>query len=138
MIFLTIEDICEINREWITRYGGRYVADNNNFLHKASLEYILNAIQYTVYGVDRYPSLIDKAAALAWWINKGHVFNDGNKRTGMQAAIELLEINGAITRFDSESIVKIALQIEGDKISVEELSLEFSYFVELPFSTNIN
>jgi len=56
----------------------------------------------------------------------------------MQAAIELLEINGAITRFDSESIVKIALQIEGDKISVEELSLEFSYFVELPFSTNIN
>ena len=87
---------------------------------------------------DKYPSLIDKAAALAWWIIKGHIFNDGNKRTGMQAAIELLEINEATAHFDSESIVEIAIEVASGNISVEELSSKISSFVELPFSTNIN
>jgi death on curing protein len=134
VIYLTIENICEINKEWITIYGGRYEGDNN-FLHKESLEYILNAIQNKIYGVDRYPSLIDKAAALALCIIGGHVFNDGNKRTGMQAAIELLEINGAIISIDSESIVKIALKIAENKISLEELSEELSHFVNSSISS---
>ena len=90
MIFLTLEDICEINLEWIVHYGGRYVAADRNLRNRAPLEYILAAIQYPVFGVQRFPRLIDKASALAWWIIEGHVFNDGNKRTGMQTAIELL------------------------------------------------
>ena len=133
-----MEDICEINREWIMRYGGRYVEADNNFCNTSSLEYILDSIQNTIYGIDKYPSLIDKAAALAWWIIEGHIFNDGNKRTGRQAAIELLEINGATTHFDSESIVAIAIEIASGNISVEELSSKLSSFVELPFSTDIN
>ena len=111
---------------------------DNNFCNTSSLEYILDSIQNTIYGIDKYPSLIDKAAALAWWIIEGHIFNDGNKRTGMQAAIELLEINGATTHFDSESIVAIAIEIASGNISVEELSSKLSSFVELPFSTDIN
>lgn len=113
------------------------VADNN-FGGTSSLQYILDTIQHPIYGVDKYPSLIDKAAALAWWIIEGHIFNDGNKRTGMQAAIELLEINGATTHFDSESIVAIAIETASGNISVEELSTKFSSFVELPFGNNIN
>ena len=66
---------------------------NSNFSKASSLEYILDAIQYPIYGVDKYPSLIEKAAALTWWIIEGHIFIDGNKRTGMQALIEFLEIN---------------------------------------------
>jgi death on curing protein len=132
VIFLTSEDICEINREWILHYGGRYVAENNNFCNASSLEYILDAIQYPIYGIEKFPSLINKASALAWWIIEGHIFNDGNKRTGMQSMIEMLEINGAVTHFDSESIVKIALEIAGGKISVEELSSKIVAFVELP------
>ena len=138
MIFPTIEDIYDINREWIMRYGGRYVEANNNLSNTSSLEYILDAIQYPIYGVDKYPSLIDKAAALAWWIIEGHIFIDGNKRTGMQAAIEFLEINGAITQFDTESIVTIAIEIASGIHSVEELSLKFSAFVDFPYSSNIN
>lgn len=120
------------------RYGGRYVVADNNFGGTSSLQYILDTIQHPIYGVDKYPSLIDKAAALAWWIIEGHIFNDGNKRTGMQAAIELLEINGATTHFDSESIVAIAIETASGNISVEELSTKFSSFVELPFGNNIN
>jgi death on curing protein len=134
VIFPTLEDICEINREWIIRYGGMYTSANNNLCNASSLEYILDVIQHPIYGVDKYPSLMDKAAALAWWIIEGHIFNDGNKRTGMQAAIELLENNGATTHFDSDSIVTIATEIANGKLNVEELSLKVSSFVEFPFS----
>jgi len=132
VIFLTIEHICDINKEWIHRYGGNYTAFNNNFLFKEKLEHILVAIQYPIFGVDLYPSLLDKAAALAWEINKGHVFNDGSKRTGMQTAIEFLEINNAITLFHSNSIVEIALEIANENISVKDVASRFFPFVELP------
>jgi len=137
VIFPTMEDICEINREWIMRYGGRYVEADNNFSNTSSLEYILDTIQHPIFGIDKYPSLIDKAAALVWWIIEGHIFNDGNKRTGMQVAIEFLEINGATTHFDSESIVAIAIEIASGNISVEELSSKLSSFVEFPFGINV-
>jgi death on curing protein len=129
--FPTLEDICEINREWIMVYGGRYVGETNNFCYKSSLEYILEAIQHPIYGIDKYPSLVAKASALAWWIIEGHIFNDGNKRTGMQAAIELLEMNGAKTHFDSESVVQIAVDIASGNISVDELSMKLSTYVEI-------
>jgi death on curing protein len=136
VIFLTLEDVCKINREWILLYGGRYVAENNNFCNTSSLEYILDIIQHPIYGIDKYPSLIEKASALAWWIIEGHIFNDGNKRTGMQAAIELLEMNGFKTHFDADSVVEIAVQIASGKISVDELTIKFSKFVEMPPATS--
>ena len=130
MIFLTLEQICEINREWIGLYGGRYVAAERNLRSRASLEYILAAIQYPVFAVQRFPRLIDKASALAWWIIEGHVFNDGNKRTGMQAAIELLGLNGVVTNFDIESVIGISLAVANAHISVEELTTLILNYVE--------
>lgn len=130
MIFLTLEDICQINREWIQLYGGRYVAADRNLRNRDSLEYILSAIQYPVFGVQRFPRLIDKASALAWWIIEGHVFNDGNKRTGMQTAIELLELNGVVTSFDIESVIEISLAVANGHITVEELTDLILNYVE--------
>ena len=130
MIFLTLDDICDINREWIRDYGGRYVDVDNNLHNRASLEYILDAIQYPIFGVQRFPTLIDKASALAWWIIEGHIFNDGNKRTGMQAAIELLELNDVVTNFDIDSVITISLAVADSHISVQELTHLISIYVE--------
>ena len=128
MIFLTFQDICEINRIWIDRYGGRYLSEDNNLCNKASLEYILNAIQYPIFGYDMFPTLIEKAAGLAWWIIEGHIFNDGNKRTGMQAAIELLEINGIDNYFTSEVVINIALFVAQGKMNLEQLAIEIAAY----------
>ena len=43
------------------------------------------------------PSLFDLAAALCFGIVKNHPFLDGNKRTGIHAALDFLEINGIDT-----------------------------------------
>lgn len=131
VIFLSLDDICEINKEWIGRYGGRYVDVDKNLHNRASLEYILDAIRYPIFGYNRFPSLIEKAAALAWWVIEGHVFHDGNKRTGMQAARELLEVNGATTHFDIGSVTEISIAVATGSITLAELTQIMSHYVEL-------
>jgi len=129
VIFLSVDHICDINREWIGRYGGRYVAADRNLLNRASLEYVLTAIEYPVFGQHLFPTLIEKAAAVAWWIIAGHVFNDGNKRTGMQAAIELLAINGVHTTFDVDSLVEIAVAVATHQVDHQQLAVVLSAYV---------
>lgn len=52
----------------------------------------------------------------------GHIFHDGNKRTGMESCRLFLELNGFALRMDMD-IVTIALKIATHKI-------EFDDFVE--------
>ncbi len=68
---------------------------------------------------------------MAWWIIEGHVFNDGNKRTGMESAIELLQLNGAKTHFDIKPIVDISEAVANRELNIEELVRYFSENVEL-------
>nr|WP_313777639.1 type II toxin-antitoxin system death-on-curing family toxin [Mycobacterium sp.] len=48
----------------------------------------------TVFGVDAYPDLLDKAAALLQLPARNHALVDGNKRTAWAAAWTFLIING--------------------------------------------
>ncbi|MGU3499475.1 type II toxin-antitoxin system death-on-curing family toxin [Mycobacterium sp. C31M] len=50
--------------------------------------------QATVFGVDAYPQLWDKAAALLQSLARNHALVDGNKRTAWAAAWTFLFING--------------------------------------------
>ncbi|WP_017627858.1 type II toxin-antitoxin system death-on-curing family toxin [Nocardiopsis chromatogenes] len=47
------------------------------------------------FGVEHYPSLFDKAAALMHSLARNHVFVDGNKRAAWNCAATFLEVNGA-------------------------------------------
>lgn len=48
----------------------------------------------TVFGVDAYPELFGKAAALLQLITRNHALVDGNKRTAWAAAWTFLYVNG--------------------------------------------
>lgn len=50
--------------------------------------------QSTVFGVDAYPRIWDKAAALLQSLARNHALVDGNKRTAWAAAWTFLHING--------------------------------------------
>lgn len=50
--------------------------------------------QATVFGVDAYPEIWDKAAALLQSLARNHALVDGNKRTAWAAAWTFLHING--------------------------------------------
>ncbi|MCY9782380.1 type II toxin-antitoxin system death-on-curing family toxin [Nocardiopsis sp. EMB25] len=47
------------------------------------------------FGVEHYPGLFDKAAALMHSLARNHVFVDGNKRAAWNCAATFLEVNGA-------------------------------------------
>jgi len=55
----------------------------------------------TVFGLDAYPDLFAKAAALLHSLARNHALIDGNKRTAWAAAWTFLYLNGiALGRFD--------------------------------------
>ena len=119
---LTVADVVEINRRMIAHFGGIFFEGDNNLANRGSLEYVLEEIHGSLYGQELYPDLFQKAALIAWRIIVGHIFHDGNKRTGMESCRLFLELNGHILKMDRE-IVDVALRIATHQI-------EFDDFVE--------
>lgn len=122
--YLTEDVICDINKRTIERYGGRpYSVADRNQANRSSLLYILEAIQYPIFGQDLYPTLVEKAAALGWTINAKHVFHDGCKRTGMMAVWEFLEANGVTVQWDIDEAKQISLDIAEGKTTYNDFLL---------------
>ena len=117
---LKFADVLEINRRMIQTFGGIFFEGDDNLGNPGSLEYILEAVQGSLFGYDPYPTLVEKAAALAWRIIAGHVFHDGNKRTGMEACRLLLDLNGYVMRIDAK-VVDVAVRIASGKMEFTDL-----------------
>jgi death-on-curing protein len=115
---LTLAEIREINRLLIAEFGGIYFAGDHNQQNPGSLEHVLEQIQGPLFGHDAYPSLLEKAAALAWRINTSHVFHDGNKRTAMESCRAFLHLNGYQMRMGSE-VTSMALAIAAHEVTFE-------------------
>ncbi len=71
-------------------------------------------------GVELYPTLIEKAAALAFSLIANHPFVDGNKRVGWASMLVMLELNGVSLLLDEDDEVGTALAIAaGEKSRAE-------------------
>jgi death-on-curing protein len=115
----TISQIVEVNRRMIDETGGSFTPPAN-FRNRDSLEYVLDAIKYPVFGKHLFPTLKEKAAALAFEIIKSHVFVDGCKRTGIHIAWEFLGSNEVPIYLDM-SIVDLATRLADSRADREEL-----------------
>lgn len=73
------------------------------------------------FGVERYRTALEKAAAVGWFIIAGHVFHDGNKRTGMAACYTILALNGHHLPID-QIARDMALQIAAGQASLEDFT----------------
>ncbi|MEA3396180.1 MAG: type II toxin-antitoxin system death-on-curing family toxin [Chloroflexota bacterium] len=124
MIFPTRGDIIGLNRYHIEHTGGLYQGIEN-LLNPGSLEWVLDAIQYPLFGVDLYPTLVAKAALLTWAIIGGHIFHDGNKRTGAAILQIFLRQNGYDITASDDELIEVALKVaEGseENFTVEDLT----------------
>lgn len=70
-------------------------------------------------GQDLYPTLIEKAARLAYGLIKNHPFLDGNKRIGAHAMLVFLEINGVKLHFDDAELIRKIYEVADNSISYE-------------------
>ncbi|HEX9930536.1 MAG TPA: type II toxin-antitoxin system death-on-curing family toxin [Pyrinomonadaceae bacterium] len=105
---LTIDEICEINRQQIDAFGGLFLS-GGNFHNRGSLEYALSAIDAEIFGTPLYPTLEAKAAYLAFSIITNHVFHDGNKRTALTACRIFLLLNGFDLNISTDEPDEVAM-----------------------------
>ena len=92
-IFLTLDEVLDLHRESIDRYGGTYEIRDMGLLQSA-----LAMPAASFGGQFLHPDLAAMGAALMYHLVQNHAFVDGNKRIGATAARVFLILNDA--KFD--------------------------------------
>ena len=89
MRYLTLGEVVALHRAIVATTGG---ADGIRDL--GALESALAQPKATFGGTDLYPSIVDKAGALAFGLAMNHPFVDGNKRIAHAAMAVFFDLNG--------------------------------------------
>lgn len=94
--FLTVEDVLQIHDEQLAAYGGAAGIRDQGLLESAVM-----MPQASFSEAYLHEDLAHMAAAYAFHIAQNQPFMDGNKRTGLVAALVFLDFNG-VTILDPE------------------------------------
>jgi death-on-curing protein len=87
--FLTLDEVLALHAEQVGRYGG-----SDGLRDLGLLESALATPRATFEREYLHGSLPEMAAAYLFHLVRNHPFVDGNKRTGLAAAIAFLGLNG--------------------------------------------
>ena len=115
--YLDVERVKRLHALVLERSGG-----SAGLRDEGALESAVAQPQASFGGEDLYPSLVEKAAALAYALVKNHAFIDGNKRIGQAAMEVFLLLNGyeiAATVDDQETLF---LNLAAGEVSREALT----------------
>lgn len=115
--FLTLDDVLELHIEMINRIGG-----SHGVKEQSGLESALAQPQMTFGGDDFYPTLAEKAAALAFSLIQNHPFNDGNKRVGHAAMLLFLDLNGCDFIDSVDEQERVILAVAASEMGREEFT----------------
>ena len=109
-VFLSLAEVLEIHRDQLERYGGHAGLRDLGLLQSAL------AVPAAAFG-GRYlhGDLVEMAAAYLFHIVQNHPFIDGNKRTGMVAAIVFLSLNGIELRADETQLEQLVIDVAKGK-----------------------
>jgi death-on-curing protein len=117
--FLGLEDVLDIHRLQMARYGGA-----DGLREPGLLESALAQPQATFAGDFVHDGLFAMAAAYLFHIVSNHPFLDGNKRTGLLSALVFLDLNGIAVERESARLYDLTMAVaEGraDKKKVAEI-----------------
>ena len=120
--FLTLAEIIEIHRDQISQYGGDPGIRDLGLLQSALAMPAAGFGGSFVHG-----DLYEMAAAYLFHIVQNHPFVDGNKRTGVVAALVFLALNGVTIEAEEDVFEKVVWAVargEADKATVGEFFRE--------------
>ena len=106
MNYLTRDDLLDLHTYVVERYGGRLGIRSQDRLLAA-----INAPQQVMFGVELYPDLASKAAALGFMVLKNRPFNGGNEATALLGMLRMLALNGC--RLDRHFPRRLATELRG-------------------------
>jgi len=115
MKFVNKHMLIVINR-LVTIYSGGTGFAGNNIRAGQSLAFVDRIYTNSVFSTPIYNDIYERAAAYMFYIIKNHIFNDGNKRTGLAAAITFLKWNDIVfVPFDEDKVFDFVISIsEGE------------------------
>jgi death-on-curing protein len=114
MRLLTLEQVLILHKRLIAQSGGA-----DGIRDRGCLESAIAQPFMSYSGVDLYPSLLEKVAALGFSLINNHPFIDGNKRIG-HAAIEVtLLMNGHEIESPVDSQEAVILAVAAGQMSRE-------------------
>lgn len=114
MNFLDLADLELIHIQIIDASGG-----SQGVRDRGRLESALAALKQEVFGEEPYPTIFEKAAVLLRGVIADHPFVDGNKRTGMMAALVFLNANNC----DTSLLADKELEDFAVQVAVEHLEI---------------
>ena len=117
-VFLTFAEVQTLHVLSLERYGGLHgVRDQGGA--ESAIEQPKNTFYYG--GGD----LFDVAAAYAFHIAQAQAFLDGNKRTGVAAALAFLERNKLVAFYNWEELYRVMIEIAERRCGKEALAKIF-------------
>jgi death-on-curing protein len=91
--------------------------------------------QATFEGKELHPTIYQKAAALSDSMINNHPFVDGNKRTGIGAAVLFLSLNGYVLTASNQELLDLTMKIAQKKTAIETIANWFEKYSNLRSTT---
>ena len=117
LTFLDLDDVLAIHEEQVARFGGAAGVRDAGLLESAVAQ-----PQASFGGDYVHRDLFEMAAAYAFHIAQNQPFLDGNKRTGLVAALVFLDLNGVCLDQPSERLYQAMMDLATRKLDKEGLA----------------
>jgi death on curing protein len=116
MRYLSLEELLVVYEHVIRQSGG-----TAGIRDQGGIESALAQPEMTYGGEDLYPSLAEKASAMAFSLINNHPFVDGNKRIGQAAMEVFLVLNGFEIAASVDEQEQVILRVASSQLTREEL-----------------
>lgn len=114
-VFLTLDEVLAIHADQLDRYGG-----DPGLRDVGLLESALSTPRAMFGKAYLHGSLPEMAAAYLFHLVGNHPFLDGNKRTGLAAAIAFLGLNGLWLEADPDQLADFVIRLAAGRATKAE------------------
>lgn len=117
MNWLNIDEVYTIHEKIIAKAGSIASVRDFSLLHSA-----VERPKASYGGLDLYPTIFSKAAALLHSLCMNHPFTDGNKRTSWISTKRFLKINGYHLKTAKDDAIKFMLSVDNENLPLKEIA----------------
>ena len=117
MRYVTLGEVVELHRRLLQATGGASGIRDFGVLESAVAQ-----PKAIFGGIELYPTLVEKAAALCFSLVQGHPFVDGNKRVGHAAMDTFLVLNGTEIDASVDDQERLILDLAAGRIGRSQLT----------------
>lgn len=111
-LFLTLDEVLSLQSEQIRLFGG-----SSGIRDLGLLESAMGSVEATFDDSFLHETLFAMAAAYLYGICRNHPFLDGNKRTGVSAALTFLDMNGIEVDADEDAFYALVIGVAEGRVS---------------------